>query len=128
MNWCKALLSSPPSPVSDRLGKNAGFCDADLCVGCDHDLFRLADVRPALQQFRGKAGRNVLGDGLFGKRASAGNGLGIFAEQNAKHVLLLLNLPLEIGDRFRGGVDELLCLAHVEPRSSAMALKRTELT
>ena len=115
MNWCKALLSSPPSPVSDRLGKECGFGDADLRVGCDHDFFRLADVRPALQQFRRESCGNALRDGLFGKRASAGNGLRIFAEQNAEHVLLLLNLPFEIGDRLRSGVDELLCLTHVEP-------------
>jgi hypothetical protein len=100
MNWCKALLSSPPSPVSDTFGKKEALA-TPIC--------ELAETMFC------SAWRNVLGDGLFGKHTSAGNGLGIFAEQNAEHVLLLLNLPFEIGDRLRSCVDELLCLTHVEP-------------
>src|SRR5580658_5598552 len=112
MNWCKALLSSPPSPVSDRLGKKEALA-TPIC----------ALAATTFSSAWRTSGRNILGDGLFGKRASARNGLGIFTEQNAKHVFLLLNLPLEIGNRFRGGIDELFGLTHVQPRGSAMALK-----
>jgi len=73
-----------------QVRKGRGFGDANLRISCDHDPFCL-DGRPAgAPAFRGKAGRTFWGTGLFGERASAGNGFGILSEQNAEHVLLLL--------------------------------------
>src|SRR5258708_11149418 len=119
----QGIALQPSQPGERQAWEKRGFGDTDLRVGCDHDLLCLADVRSALQQFRGKAGRNVLGDGLFGQRPSAGNGFGILAEQNTEYVLLLLDLPLQVWDRFGRGVDELLCLAHVQSGVRAVAFK-----
>ena len=49
-----------------------------------------------------------------------GTGPGFVAEQIADQVLLLLNLPLEIGDRLRRRINQFLRLAQIEQGGGAI--------
>ena len=89
-----------------------------------NSLMRGCGLRPAGAPATPREGRpERFGGGLFGKRASARNGLGIFAKQDAEHVFLLLNLPLKIGNHFRGSLNELLRLTYVQSGVRAVTFK-----
>src|SRR5258708_40232108 len=51
---------------------------------------------------------------LFCKLLSAGNHMGVFSEQDADEVFLLLDLLLQGGDLCACRVDQLFCLTHIE--------------
>jgi len=78
MNWCKALLSKPPSPVSERFGKNEAFATPICAFAATiiSSAWRTSGRRSSNSE--GKADRNVLGNGLFGKRTSRGEWIGDF--------------------------------------------------
>src|SRR5579862_1322254 len=111
---------SAPRTRKRNLGKESGLCDANIGVGGDEVLFRLANVRPSIdqgrRQTRGNAGRKRLRH----QGKSATNIRGIIAEQNADGIFLLAYLSLQVRDLRIGGVEHLLSLEHVQLGSHAV--------
>src|SRR6202030_930856 len=68
-----AFQSARPGERDAR--KEGSLGDTDLRVGCDDDFFRLADVRPPLEQFCRQVSGNGLEHRLLRKRLTAGNRL-----------------------------------------------------
>lgn len=61
---------------------------ADAGVGGAGGAFRLTDVGPAFEQFRGQAGGNFRRQRLFGQPRAASDRTGVAAEQDAELILL----------------------------------------
>ena len=97
--------------------------NADLRVGGDQVRLGFADVRPPLQQRRGKPDRHFGSMRLFGQFQSSRNIAGVVAEKYADGVFLLSDLALEVRDFGCGGVYELLGLAHIQHRVDAVLLQ-----
>ena len=100
--------------------KELSFGDSDVGVRGNQDLFRLANIGPALDDRRWKARRNFRRKCLLDQRNPARDVLRIIAEQDADGVFFLGNLSLQVGDLRIRGIEHLLSLEHIQLRGDAV--------
>ena len=101
-------------PSQRNLREKRRLGDPNFRVRRNQVLFRLANIRPALEDGRRKAGRHFRRQRLLHQRKPARHVLRIIAQQNADGVLLLTNLPFQVRNSGVGSVENLLCLEHIQ--------------
>src|SRR5579863_10177528 len=112
-----------------NLRKEHRLCHADIRVGGNQILLRFANVRPAFEQLRGQAGRQLRREslapcpalgGFDAQGHSPGDIVRILSQEDIDRVLGLADLPLEVRDLCIRNVENLPRLKNVERRRDAM--------
>ena len=110
----KLVLSWPAVAPSDEGREVGGARDADLLVGCGGAAFGGGDVRTALEELRGKAGRD---DGRrVGEWQRGGwqaEGCGRLSDEDGDGVLVLCTRDGDVGGLDLGVLKLGLCLGEV---------------